>query len=94
MGERRAARVERRHVDLFDAESFGPGIGGCDPLPPITPRRPGELRRIVPAVRREHWSAQIVLALCRAGLRPAALVGKIASRGLPAAPKGTADVQG
>jgi hypothetical protein len=63
MGERRAARVERRHVDLFDAESFGPGIGGCDPLPPITPRRPGELRRIVPAVRREHWSAQIVIVL-------------------------------
>jgi hypothetical protein len=57
MAARRAARVERRGVDLFDAEAFGPGPGGLDPPPP------GELRRIWRWFRAHELPAQVVLVL-------------------------------
>jgi hypothetical protein len=56
MAARRAARVERRGVDLFALLDVGPEPEG-------EPRREGELRQIVRRVRRKHWSAQIVLVL-------------------------------
>jgi hypothetical protein len=74
MGERRAARVERRGVDLFNAEAFGPPEGEPQHVERVRPRREGELRRIVGWVRREHWSAQIVLALMAVAVAYLALV--------------------
>jgi hypothetical protein len=59
-------------MTLFDPHTFGPGHG--DHV--IEPQRPpGELRRIVRWVRREHWSAQVVIALMVLAVCYIALVG-------------------
>jgi hypothetical protein len=41
-------------MDLFDPVAFGPEPGS-------RPHREGELRRIWRWVRREHWTAQVVI---------------------------------
>jgi hypothetical protein len=76
---RMAARVERRGVDLFDAEAFGPGPSDGPPanvhyVVDISLRQPGELCRIWRWVRREYWTAQVVLALMAVAVAYIALV--------------------
>jgi hypothetical protein len=49
-----------KRLQTFDAVAFGPGRGD---RVIERPRRAGELRQIVRWVRREHWSARVVLVL-------------------------------
>jgi hypothetical protein len=49
-------------MSLFDPHAFGPGPSDRVIERP-RPRRAGELRRLWRWVRREHWTAQIVLVL-------------------------------
>jgi hypothetical protein len=51
-----------KRLQPFDSVSFGPGPGDRVIERP-RPRRPSELRQIWRWVRREHWTAQIVLVL-------------------------------
>jgi hypothetical protein len=49
-----------RRLEPIDAVAFGPGSGD---RVFERPRRAGALRQMVRWVRREHWSAQIVIVL-------------------------------
>jgi hypothetical protein len=49
-------------MTLFDPRAFGPGPGDRVIERP-RPRRPSDLHQIWRWVRREHWTAQIVLVL-------------------------------
>jgi hypothetical protein len=49
-------------MTLFDPHAFGPGPGDRV-IERLRPRRPSELRQIWRWMRREHWTAQIVLML-------------------------------
>jgi hypothetical protein len=92
IGERRAASVERRGVDLFDADAFGPGPGDSllrnsdSAERSADSRQRGRDRRVCPAVpdvRREHWSARVVLALVAvAAAAVAAVVVVLVAAGL------------
>jgi hypothetical protein len=50
-----------KRLEPFDAVAFGPAPD--DRAIALQPRRAGELRQIVLWVRREHWTAQIVIVL-------------------------------
>jgi hypothetical protein len=72
MAERRAARAERRHVDLFDVEASGQAG-----KPPVIRPASGELRQIVRWVRRHYWAVRAVLVATALTLTVLALVGQV-----------------